>query len=429
MKKTLAVAAVVGVVALGGIAMAMSGTPKKKASTVPTFESLQTKANKVLYTETKPAALLAVAKELRDWANADVFSGEEADALDTFAQALEDRAAALGASASVPAQQRPAQQPAGQASGPVVFVPESDTGTELPSDDEAPVLGGEEHSMPAQQQPAAQPAAQQQPAQQPAQQPVTVQGPELPDMSVITALGARLGSDPNLANAALRAMQNKATAADIAALVAVAAELGITSDQLDLILDLDPTKVPSWAWLLTLAQPAQQQPAQQQPAQQPAAQQPAPAASSPAVPPETVPASEPVPTHGEVAAVDVVPEDTAIVADILLTAEGKPNWKRKEPALGPWQKKRGLKDDNMFGPKSALAMAKEIGTVPIVRFWPSASQKTTAVPEYQGALYELANREQPERAGKLRASAAREVGQAYERNPKPVSPLFVLETA
>lgn len=150
------------------------------------------------------------------------------------------------------------------------------------------------------------------------------------------------------------------------------------------------------------------------------------AAVSAAAPPMD---NQPPPTQQQVEQPDTVAEDTATAADALLIAEGLANWKRKEAILQQWQSVRGLKPDQEFGPKSALQMATEIGTVPVIRFWPKGAIKSKAVPEYQAALYTLAASAPEPRRSQLRASAQREQGQAFERNPKPVSPLFKLELA
>jgi hypothetical protein len=154
-----------------------------------------------------------------------------------------------------------------------------------------------------------------------------------------------------------------------------------------------------------------------------------PAVVTAAAPAAPVVTSAPLPTQQQVEQPDTVAEDTAAAADVLLTAEGSANWKRKEAILQPWQAARGLKPDQQFGPKSALAMAEEIGTVPIIRFWPQGAIKSKAVPDYQAALYALAAKAPEPRRSQLRASAQREQGQGFERNPKPVAPLFKLELA
>lgn len=122
-----------------------------------------------------------------------------------------------------------------------------------------------------------------------------------------------------------------------------------------------------------------------------------------------------------------VPADTARIAAHMLAAESRTGWKRREPELAEWQRARGLVADQMFGPKSALAMAEEIGTVPLIRFWPSGSQPHTAVPEFRANLELVAEAAEEPRATQLRASAARETGQAYQRNPGPPEQRFALE--
>lgn len=133
----------------------------------------------------------------------------------------------------------------------------------------------------------------------------------------------------------------------------------------------------------------------------------------------------------EIAAADEpedVPDDTVALAQLMLEEEGRANWKRRIPELAAWQEARGLTPDQKFGPKSAVAMAQEIGTVPIVRFW-SHWDKAKSVRDYRADLSELASNAPPGRAAQLRSSAMRETGQAYDRNPGPVSPLFTLELA
>ena len=104
-------------------------------------------------------------------------------------------------------------------------------------------------------------------------------------------------------------------------------------------------------------------------------------------------------------------------------------WKRIDGQVKAWQSARGLVSDGKFGPGSALRMAEEIGTLPLVRYWPSGTLKTREVPKYQAALYELANEAEEPRASQLRAAAEREQGQGYGTARKPVEQLIVLEDA
>lgn len=106
--------------------------------------------------------------------------------------------------------------------------------------------------------------------------------------------------------------------------------------------------------------------------------------------------------------------DTAAMVNALLTAEGSKGWNKVEPTVQAWQKPRGLKVDGLFGPKSALAVAEEFGTVPLVRVWPAGSVKAKALQDYRTALVELANKvSDPTQAAQLRVSAKREQGQGF----------------
>jgi hypothetical protein len=99
----------------------------------------------------------------------------------------------------------------------------------------------------------------------------------------------------------------------------------------------------------------------------------------------------------------------------LLDAEARPGWNRIEPSVSAWQKARPpLTVDGKLGPKSALLVAQEIGTIPLIRFWPKGSQKSTALNDYRAALIGLANNTtDPIRAQQLRISAQREQAQAF----------------
>lgn len=121
-----------------------------------------------------------------------------------------------------------------------------------------------------------------------------------------------------------------------------------------------------------------------------------------------------------------VDDQTAELADLLLTREGGTGWKRTEPAVSDWQRANGLVVDGKFGPRSALFMAEEFGSVPIVRFWPRNSAENVAVPRYQADLLALAEQAEEPRRSQLRFAAEREQGQAYERNPGPVAQRVVL---
>ena len=121
-------------------------------------------------------------------------------------------------------------------------------------------------------------------------------------------------------------------------------------------------------------------------------------------------------------------EDTALMVQRLLSAEAKPNWKTKDPVVIAWQKARGLVADGQFGPKTALMVADEIGTVPLVRFWPKNTYPGDGTLEaFQADLLAKANTAPSPRKDQLRAAAEREQGQGYARNVKAAEALITLQ--
>ncbi|MCH9730981.1 MAG: hypothetical protein K0U84_15105 [Actinomycetia bacterium] len=110
-----------------------------------------------------------------------------------------------------------------------------------------------------------------------------------------------------------------------------------------------------------------------------------------------------------------VPPDTLALTEALLAAEKMPNWKRIESAVTQWQKSRGLVEDGKFGPKSAITIANEIGTLPLVRYWPRSAgpNPQAAVEEYRNAIRTIAQSKPTQHAALLNASALREQGQAF----------------
>lgn len=133
--------------------------------------------------------------------------------------------------------------------------------------------------------------------------------------------------------------------------------------------------------------------------------------------PNVAPAPAPSPTP--------VKSDTAVMVATLLAAEGAPGWNAKDPSVSAWQSARPpLVVDGEFGPKSALTVAQEFGTVPLIRYWPKGSQKASALQAYKTALLQLANAStDPVRAQQLRLSAARENAQAFStKGPLPALP-------
>ena len=122
-----------------------------------------------------------------------------------------------------------------------------------------------------------------------------------------------------------------------------------------------------------------------------------------------------------------IPADTLALVRKMLAEEGTNRWKYTDGQVKAWQRARGMVDDGKFGPGSALRMAQEIGTLPLVRYWPSGSLKNREVPKYQASLYELANEAEDPRAAQLRAAAEREKGQGFGTARQPVDQLIVLE--
>jgi len=133
---------------------------------------------------------------------------------------------------------------------------------------------------------------------------------------------------------------------------------------------------------------------------------------TPIVLPTATPVNLPVPS---IPPISTVLSDTAQMVATLLDAESRPGWNRIEPSVSAWQKARPpLTVDGKLGPKSALLVAQEIGTIPLIRFWPKGSQKNTALNDYRAALIGLANNTTDQiRAQQLRISAQREQAQAF----------------
>jgi hypothetical protein len=140
---------------------------------------------------------------------------------------------------------------------------------------------------------------------------------------------------------------------------------------------------------------------------------PRPPTASPA--PRPAPAPAPAPNVPPPAPQDDVPDDTAELVAMMLEAEGAPGWKREIPELADWLEARGQSPSTKFGPGSAALMAEEIGTLPIIRFWPSASGRNPkkALTEYRAKLAAIARDMDEPHASQLRASAQRETGQSF----------------
>lgn len=131
----------------------------------------------------------------------------------------------------------------------------------------------------------------------------------------------------------------------------------------------------------------------------------------PAPPLPAAPAPAPVPAA---APVTTVKADTAAMVAALLDAETRAGWNTTDPNVLVFQKARGLTADSKFGPGTALTTALEIGTLPLIRFWPLGTTKAKALQSYKAALLDLANKSaDPNHAQQLRISAAREDARAY----------------
>lgn len=114
--------------------------------------------------------------------------------------------------------------------------------------------------------------------------------------------------------------------------------------------------------------------------------------------------------------------DTIAAVTAMLAQEAGPKWRKMpEPTLVTWQKNRGRSTDGKFGTGDALVMAKEIGTLPIIRAWPKGSfREGKWVPEYQAALRALAASAPEPRKSQLLAAAEREKGQGFGTPEKPI---------
>ena len=165
---------------------------------------------------------------------------------------------------------------------------------------------------------------------------------------------------------------------------------------------------------------AAQQPAQSAPL--PAPPQPAPQPSPQPVP--VVPL-QPAPPAQATSPVSTVPTDTAAMVSALLDAETRSGWNSTDPNVQVFQKNRGLTADAKFGPGTALKAALEIGTLPLVRFWPLGSSKAKLLNAYKASLLDLANKSpDPVRAQQLKLSANREDARAFStKGALPALPL------
>ena len=94
---------------------------------------------------------------------------------------------------------------------------------------------------------------------------------------------------------------------------------------------------------------------------------------------------------------------------------------REDTALvRTFQQANGLKNDGLYGPKSALTLGRLWGDVPLVFYWPKGTLPNTEVPKFRSNLETLALEAEQKtndldqmRAKMLRLSAMRERGQGY----------------
>lgn len=124
------------------------------------------------------------------------------------------------------------------------------------------------------------------------------------------------------------------------------------------------------------------------------------------------------------------PGDTIDVAAAMLAAEGNnTTWRSQQiPGLAEWQQARGLTADGKAGTGTLLRMAQEIGTIPIVRAWPSGSYPTGHwLPDYKASLMQIAQTKTGAHKDFLERSAARENGQGFGTPPKPILDVLTLE--
>jgi hypothetical protein len=110
----------------------------------------------------------------------------------------------------------------------------------------------------------------------------------------------------------------------------------------------------------------------------------------------------------------------------MINAESSKNWKTAlSNDIKVWQAVMGLTADGKFGPKSALAMATEVGILPLIRYWASTGgSQSQQLSAYRDALNTLATSvaaKNPAQSIALRSSAAYEGAQGYSTSPAAVA--------
>lgn len=162
-----------------------------------------------------------------------------------------------------------------------------------------------------------------------------------------------------------------------------------------------------------------------------------PAASPVAVPsaPPSLPAADPEPVVAipplvvAEAAPAADPNGTIALAQAMKGEEESKGWKYVSEALKVWQSKMGRKVDGKFGTGDALAMAKEVGNVPLIRYWPLNSKPLSVLlPQYREQLRVLAaslKAQHPEHSAALLLSALNETGQGWPKTSVKAAPPVV----
>ncbi|MFA5436320.1 MAG: hypothetical protein WC372_09825 [Candidatus Neomarinimicrobiota bacterium] len=138
-------------------------------------------------------------------------------------------------------------------------------------------------------------------------------------------------------------------------------------------------------------------------------------------PPAAIP-----PVAREETAPDLDPHGTVLLARALLAREGSSGWKEAlQGEVKAWQGRVGLTADGKMGPGGLERMAREVGVLPLVRFWPLGEwRKEVAVDSYRFRIERVASEVEvanPAHAAALRASAAREKGQGWPSAPAPIT--------
>ena len=145
---------------------------------------------------------------------------------------------------------------------------------------------------------------------------------------------------------------------------------------------------------------------------------------------DAIPPSPPVsaipPIAAEETSEEMDPKGTVFLARILLAREGSSGWKEAlQSEVKAWQSRVGLTADGKFGPGSAERMAREVGVLPLVRFWPLGEwRREVAVDNYRARIERVAQSVEAENsahAAALRASARRETGQGWPSAPAPIT--------